>query len=161
MARLLQRLEASPLPSPPLTPRAPSLRSAPTCWLRLSISRLDRYLKTLDLSDWNAYGYPITPILKRYKADANAIPSWLSELTSGNAAYGSLTFAPNKFFSSLDLYANFCAWAKVFAPCNKDPFRAFTNKLAEFSRTHPDVIVGANPGGKAKGYRLKRAWRLD
>ena len=119
------------------------------------------YLKTLPLDNWRAYDYPITPILKRYKADANAIPSWFAELTSGNAAYGCIEFEVGKFVSSLDLYSNFAAWAKIYAPVNKDTFKQFTNQLAKFAESRSDVLTAANHSGKIKGYKLLRAFRLD
>ena len=70
------------------------------------------YLKHFDTTNWNAYEYPETSILKEYKAEADPISDWYSEFSSGDAAYSTLTFA-QKFVSSRDLYANFLAWAKT------------------------------------------------
>ena len=113
------------------------------------------YLKTLDLSAWRSYNVPLTPIMRRYKANANAIPSWLSELTSGDPSYASsFTWPVTAFRSSLELYSNFTAWAKLHAPTNKDTFKMFSNKLAAFAEQHSDILVKSNPGGQRKGYKL-------
>ena len=119
------------------------------------------FLKTLNLDSWNAYSYPQTPILKRYRAGANAIPTWLAELTSGDTSYGTITWPLTGFRSSYELFGNFTAWCKIHAPANKDPFKSFTNQLAKFAQQHPNVLTPSNPGGKSKGYKLLAAWQLD
>jgi hypothetical protein len=43
-----------------------------------------RFLKTLDLSRWNAYGYPETDLLGQYRAAVNPLPIWFAELMEGD-----------------------------------------------------------------------------
>lgn len=123
--------------------------------------------------------YPITSPLKRWRSEADPIPSWYKELTTGDPNYSSLRFAPNKvqcvtrrepraprlpqfvfacltqFVSSADLYANFKDWAVLHAPKSKLAFKAFSNRLACLARDHPDLLKHAH-SNKIYGYRLLR-----
>ena len=121
------------------------------------------YLKTYDLSSWRAYGFPITPIVERYLAAANPLPSWFAEMTSGDpASYASPhipdSFNAGRFVPTIELYHNLVAWAKLYAPSLKMTLPVFEKAIRKFASEQPTKLRYAYVRSPERGGAQQRGY---